>query len=77
MWSGKIGYGIWYEKLTVVNGKWLWMVYAFLLDLCSVDIFCAVTGLCATFVGGILRVFDEINLYIALNSFVDRVVLVI
>jgi len=53
------------------------MVYTILLDLCSVDIFCAVTGLYATFVGGVLRVFDEINLYIALNSFVGRVVLVI
>ena len=60
-----------------MNGKWLWMVYTILLDLCSVDIFCAVTGLYATFVGGVLRVFDEINLYSASQSFVGRVFLVI
>jgi hypothetical protein len=39
--------------------------------------FCAVTGLYATFVDGVLKVFDELNLYIASYSFIERVVLVI
>jgi len=47
-----------------VNGKWLWLVHTIQLDLYSVDIFCTVTGLHAAFVGGVLRVFDEINLFI-------------
>lgn len=60
-----------------MNGKWLWLVYTILLDLFSVDICCAVTWLYAAFVGGVLRVFDGVNLYIASRSFVYRVFLVV
>ena len=60
-----------------MNGKWLWLVYTILLDLCSVDICCVVTGLYVACVGGVLRGFEEINLYIASHSFIDRVFLVI
>ena len=60
-----------------MNGKWLWLVYTILLDLFSVDICCADTGLYAAFVGGVLRAFDGINLYIASRSFVYLIFLVV
>ena len=56
-----------------MKSKLLWLVYTIILDLCSVDICCAVTGLYAAFVCGVLWVFDEINLYIASHSFIERV----
>ena len=48
-------------------------MHTILLDLCSVDICCTVTGFHAAFVGGVLRVLDEMNLYTASHSVIDRV----
>ena len=47
-----------------MKGKWLCLVYTIVLDLCSVDMCCVVTGLYMAFIGGVLRIFDEINFYI-------------
>jgi hypothetical protein len=56
-----------------VEGKLLCLVNTDLLDLCRVDVRCAVTGLCTAFVGGDLKVFDEVNFYIFSHSFIERV----
>ena len=54
IWSGEIGYGIWYEKYAAVEDKWLRLVNTILLELYSEYICFAVLGLCG-FVGGVLR----------------------
>ena len=44
IWSDEIGYGIWYENYTAVEGKWLWLVKTIVMYLYSVVICCAVLG---------------------------------
>jgi hypothetical protein len=33
IWSGEIGYGIWYENYTAVKGKGLWLVNTIVMNL--------------------------------------------
>ena len=56
-----------------MKDKWLCLVNTILLHLCSVDMCCAVTGLYMAFIGGVLRIFDEIDFYIFSHSFIERV----